>query len=412
MAGYHEAHIDLGECGGLQGFEQTVGGEEVGRLYIDAFPRVGNCFKVRHGNFFPFSQRSAGKNLYIGVARFFDRWIIARFGEEFPGGKAPVDGESRLKAIHGGPLYAGVCVAPDAPGEAVAIPVGDIHAADVSYFAVDDGDFPVIAVVELVGQLREGHFEERSYFDAGFAHFSEKFRFYPPAPHVVVEYAHLYPLSGLFDENRLDGSSQCVVVEDVILQVYEVDSFFEVLDEGVEFALSIGEYLYAVVHEKPGPAQLVTQSDLLAAFGCQSVVGIGFAVVSGVARHALQYAPFALRYHARVAVLLSEKQVENKPTYGYEYQNDNPGKTFYRIAVFKDDNDNREDNREDKTCVNPEVQPVAPRIGICSEHGLFLNRCAICAKVIFFCELCVVISSFLHSCLLFVKLCAHTILTR
>ena len=85
-----------------------------------------------------------------------------------------------------------------------------------------------------------------------------------------------------------------------------------------------------------------------------------------------------------MAVLLPEEQVEDKSAYGDKNQDDNPSEAFYGIAVFEDDNDDREDNREDKTRVNPKIQPVAPRVGVCSEHGFLLYWCAICAKVYIF----------------------------
>ena len=68
--------------------------------------------------------------------------------------------------------------------------------------------------------------------------------------------------------------------------------------------------------------------------------------------HSLQNTPLPFRYHAGVAILLAEKQVENKSAYGNENQYDNPCKAFYRIAIFEYDDDDCKNDRQDKSRVD------------------------------------------------------------
>ena len=75
--------------------------------------------------------------------------------------------------------------------------------------------------------------------------------------------------------------------------MYEVGCFFEVFDERVEFAFSVGEYLHPVMDGEAGTAQLVSQGDLLLAFGRQFVARLRFVALCRAARHALQDAPLA-----------------------------------------------------------------------------------------------------------------------
>ena len=55
VRGNHEAHIDFRQRGDLQDFEQAVGGEEIGRLYINVAFGIGNGSEEREGDFFPFA---------------------------------------------------------------------------------------------------------------------------------------------------------------------------------------------------------------------------------------------------------------------------------------------------------------------------------------------------------------------
>ena len=72
---------------------------------------------------------------------------------------------------------------------------------------------------------------------------------------------------GFFDKNILDGISQGVVIENIVLEVNEPGRFLQFLDEGIEFALSIGKNFYLIPCEKFGSPQSITELDLLLAFG-------------------------------------------------------------------------------------------------------------------------------------------------
>ena len=74
-----------------------------------------------------------------------------------------------------------------------------------------------------------------------------------------------------------------------------------------------------------------------------------------IARHFLENTPFALRYHARVAILLSEEEVEYETTDGKKYQHDNPSEAFHGIAVFEYDDDGGKDNRQYKPRIYAQV---------------------------------------------------------
>ena len=60
----------------------------------------------------------------------------------------PIDCKRDLQAVHGRTLYAQVGVAPAMVVVAVDIAVGNVHASYVAYFAVDDNNLAVVAVVD------------------------------------------------------------------------------------------------------------------------------------------------------------------------------------------------------------------------------------------------------------------------
>ena len=57
-------------------------------------------------------------------------------------------------------------VAPDSPVEAGAVALGNVHAAEIAYAAVDDDHFAVVAVIGRVRQKRKPDLDERLYLHA------------------------------------------------------------------------------------------------------------------------------------------------------------------------------------------------------------------------------------------------------
>ena len=353
--GYHHPHVDLGQRCRLQRLGQTVGGQEVGSLYVDRLFSVGNGFQEEHGNVGPLAYGSTRRNLDTALSPIFYRREEVRRRQHLFALETPVDGKEQLQSLHGRPLDAQMRVAPDAPLEPLDVAVGDVHAADIADAAVDDGYLAVVAVVDAAGQLGEGYLEEGTHDDAGLLHLLEKTLLDRPAPHVVVEHPYLYPPAGTSQQHLFHAGTQLVVFEDIVLYVYVLAGCLQVLQILVELALPRGEDLHPVARVVGHAAQAVTELDLLLALLVQrQLVDIDNRVVVALAQFALD----ASRHHALGLEILSEKDIKDQPHHGKESEHDDPRQTLYRVTIFGDDNHNRSQYGDGIYRIDYEIDPV------------------------------------------------------
>ena len=138
-----------------------------------------------------------------------------------------------------------------APDSFVRLPatvsVGDVHAADISDFAVYDHDLTVIAPVNAIGEVSEGDAEEGMDEHSVVAHPSEETVVGMEAAHLVVDHHHFHALFGLFDKNVGDFIACAVVGENVILQINRFAGIAQVGFQRFEFVGAVGEDLDCIV---------------------------------------------------------------------------------------------------------------------------------------------------------------------
>lgn len=343
----HQPHVDAGQRRHLQGRVQHVRRQVVGGLYPYPPPGVRDRVAVGLEQRPPLAEGAAGDDLENVIREPFRLGKIRRTRYVLFGGRRPVAQERHLKPCRAAALDPEMSVAPRTPFRAADVAVGDVHAADESHAAVDDGDFTVVTVVDLAGEERELDVQEREDLDSLAAHPFEKVFFHAAAPHVVVEYAHLDPLPGLFHQRIAQAAARFIVAEDVILNVNMMLRPGDFGQQGLHFrgAVGVGDDVAAV--ERYGVDRAVKKRGQLAVllrdFGPLRVVGLLELHGDAPARAARNDAPFG--------EVLSEKEIEQQPHDGCEHEYDDPRQGLQRVPVVGDDD---QDDAEDRDRIENE----------------------------------------------------------
>ena len=144
-------------------------------------------------------------------------------------------------------------VAPALPLSAFYISCGNVHAANIPYPSVNDTELAVVAVVHLAGEGWELDGHEGMHLNAGIAQTLEETAFDIPTAHIIVDDAHLYATTGLADEGVGYEMTQSVVIEDIGVEMNVVTGLADVVQQGTEKVVTVGEDVGLVVLERQGP---------------------------------------------------------------------------------------------------------------------------------------------------------------
>ena len=336
LLGQHQADVDAGQGGRLQGAEDAVGGQEVGRLEEEV--AAGGADGQGHGlhDGAPVAHGVAGGHLHEAVAHGGQGGEVDGRGEQGAVDEEPVAQEGGLQSVDGLALDAQVGVAPAAPGDAAHVALGQVHAAHEAHAAVHDQYLAVVAVVHAAGEQREAHLEEGAGVDAAHAHLFEEGVGDVPAAHVVVEHAHLDALGGLLEEGVAHEASHGVVGHDVGLQVDVVAGTADVGQHRLEQRVAVGVGVHAVATEGQGLVGEAEEPD-------QLLVPLRWLDgLLGVILHEglLEQRVVALAADDAFAPLAaSEEEVEDEPHVGQEQEDEHPGEGLHRVAVVEDEHD-------------------------------------------------------------------------
>ena len=259
----------------------------------------------------------------------------------------PVAQKRGLQPCDPGPLYPEMGVAPPfaapvAPVDAQHVAVGDVHSSDESHPAVDDRDLAVVAVVDLAGEKRELHVQERVHLDSLGSHPLEKGFFYPGAAHVVVENPHLDPLAGFGDEGVAQAAAGRVVAEDVVLDMDVVAGRGDRFEQGLDLRSAVGVGGQLAAEERDGQSRAVQQPDQRQPLrrDVRAACGVVFFQPHGDASAG------AVRDDAALGEILTEEEVGHQPCDRRQHQHQYPRQGLQRIAVVGDDDQHHADDRQ------------------------------------------------------------------
>ena len=236
--------------------------------------------------------------------------------------------------MHPFPLDAEVCIPPDAPREPILISVGHIHASHVSYHPVYYNYLPVVPVVHLAGEAREGYPQEGIYLHPGIAHLPEEGVRYVPTAYVVIEQPHLHPLPCLRHQHIAHRTADTVITEDVVLDMYVASRPAQVPQQGFKLRLPIGKCFEATAIEQRGTVVVAQQRRQRLVLRRQ---------VAGILQDTLGVRPLhdafvgTARDDALLAVVLPEEEVEQQPDTRRKKHRHHPRYRLQRVAVLGND---------------------------------------------------------------------------
>jgi len=133
------------------------------------------------------------------------------------------------------------------------VSLGDIHASDESCLAVDDTQFAVVPVVHLARESREQDRHERFDGNSGIAHALKEVVSNVPASYIIIYYSNFNPLLSLVDKDIGKNTSQCIILEDIGVEMYTLLGCADVVEERIEERISIGENIDVVVFKRQRP---------------------------------------------------------------------------------------------------------------------------------------------------------------
>ncbi len=347
-------HVYTGQHGGAHGKPDRLGGQEVRGLDVDVATRLEQDAHIALHDLRPLVGGVAGDDLrqtVVGDGGVGGR-IVNAVGDERPVHEIPVDEKCLLNAVDRSALDAQVGVAPLAPasqrGQSLAhtldITQGDIHAADEARLAVDDAYLAVVAVVDLAGERREMHGDERTDHDTGTAHALEEASAHPPASHIVIDDPHLDALARLVDEHVGQQVSQGIVGKDVDRQMNVLPRTADGLEQGEVKGVTVGKDVDAVVLERQR-APLVGQLPYeRLAFGRQMQGGL----FDKAEHRTLGEQVEALTADdALLAGVAAEEYVEDDAAKRHEDQHKEPCHRLLGLTVVEQDRHHRTENQHD-----------------------------------------------------------------
>ena len=250
---YYQPHIDACQCRVAQGAQYGLGRNQVRRLDIYIFLRLGdNPHHALHGDV-PAVHRARGGNLHRDVAVGKHLREIAGVIKQFLSGEIPVCQEGDLHFSDSGADHPEMGISPVAPLYARGISLGYVHPSGVADTAVDDDYLPVIAVIGVTGEERQPYLQEWLHLHASRLHIIIEF----PAEEigcVVILYPDLNAGLRLRYEYVRNPASERVVLELEEFEMNVVFGGFQVPDQSVEHFLTVRIYLEGIAFEREGLA--------------------------------------------------------------------------------------------------------------------------------------------------------------
>ena len=194
--------------------------------------------------------RAVGIRLKIslGFYRFFNK-IIAVIALLISCGNIPHLEKNHRQAAHRAALQADTHILPVPQlGVDIDIFVRQIDAAGIPHLSIDHHDFFMVAVVQIkAGNKAVGGAEHRHLEALGLQLLIELVRNFEKAAHIVIEKAHLYPLSDFPQQKLVHPVPQLTGSDDEIFDKYKPFRPFHVSDEPFEILLTDGEILRGCV---------------------------------------------------------------------------------------------------------------------------------------------------------------------
>ncbi len=256
LLGKEDADIDSAQGGGLEGGEDAIVGDEVGRGDPEAF--VGEAGGL--------DDEELPGVVGIGGAGGHDlEALVGGAGEglggyfgDVVGGPEPVLEKDELDGLHGGTAEAEVGVTPSAEAFASAeVFVADIQSAHEGFAAVDDDDLAVVAKVQLEARPPVAVGAEGAGLDAGLLHFAQVGLGEFVGTELVEEEvdAHAFPCP--FDEGVLEAGADPVAFDDEEIDEDVAVGLRDGAEEGVEGGFAVDEDLDLVAVDLGEAAQFL-----------------------------------------------------------------------------------------------------------------------------------------------------------
>ena len=110
-------------------------------------------------------------------------------------------------------------VTPDAPVEATNIALRNIHSADKSHLSVNDGKFPMVAVIDFARKTGKTDFQETLHLNAFKKHLLKKCMIYLPATYVIIKHTYFYAFPRLVNKCITQQTADRIILKNIELNV-------------------------------------------------------------------------------------------------------------------------------------------------------------------------------------------------
>ena len=349
--GYHHPHVHAGEGRVAERHQHGVGGNQVGRLYVDVLAAARNHPHYALHDHAPFVHRAGGGYLHRHAAagRYF-RVVRAR-EQQFLRGELPVRQEAGLKFGDGRPAHAHVGVAPFPAAYAGRVAFSDVHAAEVADPAVDHHHLAVVAVVRVARQegnldLDEGLHLDPSGFHAAEETLAGKIR------RVVVLQPDLQALPRLAHQHVLDLAAYGVVLNLEELEMDVAAGGLQVGEQVGEHGVEIGVDAYVIARHRVGAVGSPEQLHHILVVGRQLPADAGRILLLG---HLLEAAQVIVGDEALAAIVPAEEEIQHQPHAGKAHEHHYPRQGTHGMPVLGDDHGHDAEDGEQEDDVEPHL---------------------------------------------------------
>ena len=234
-------------------------------------------------------------------------------------------------------------VAPGAPGEAVTVATGDVHAAQIAYFSVDDDHLAVVAEIGVGRKERDRQGDEGFDLDARFLEFAVEFAA-GQVCQVVILHADGDAFRHLALEHCCDAQAGRIVLEFEEFEVDVVACKLHIPDQVVEHRVESQVGLERIPADRAGLVHLVYQSDEALVFAGH-ICGITGLRLAG---QLLQGCTFFLGNEPPSTGSMPDQEVEHQSDYRQENDDQDPDQGLDRVLVLGDDVDDGPYQRQEK----------------------------------------------------------------
>ena len=343
---YQQVYIDAGQGCRDESIIQSFGRKEVRSLDIDMF--AGTLDTVDGGllDGTPLPHGAGAYELYLHTLvgyGYRQIGIVAGEIDDSSRYDIPVQQETALQTGHHIAHHTEVSIAPQTEPVARVIAIGHIHTAQIAYFTIYNGYLPVIAVVYAAGQYGEEDRHKRIGFHSGSAQSFPVATARSPRTHMIEYDPHLHALLHLAYKQIGQATAQMVILYDVELNMYMVAGSLYVAKEAVEHILPCREYIRRRAEHDGAVRVVVDQLH----DGIQLDIVHGFQLCFGdgqIVRLQHDALVYTAADNTPSALILSEKDIDNKPQDGYKRDDQNPRSSLQRIAILAD-NDGTDGSR-------------------------------------------------------------------